>query len=115
MFIATIVVSALFAALLTFSGIGKLRRDPRQMETIRTVRFPEDRLPLLAIAEFAGAAGLLIGLAWWPLSVAAAVGTTLYFLGALISHLRVGDRTVAPVIVLLGVSIAIIVLRTLSA
>ncbi|MFE7773248.1 DoxX family protein [Streptomyces sp. NPDC057445] len=91
MFIATIVVSALLAALLVFSAVGKLRNDPAQLKVMETVGFPADRLWLLATAEIAGAVGLLAGLFWWPLGVAAAIGVTLYFIGAVGSHLRVRD------------------------
>ena len=45
----------------------------------------------LPACEFAGAAGLLLGLAWAPLGIAAAVGLILYFIGAIVAHLRVGD------------------------
>jgi uncharacterized membrane protein YphA (DoxX/SURF4 family) len=48
------------------SGYGKLAKDPRQLKTMATVGFPEDRLWLLASAEIAGTAGLVAGLFWWP-------------------------------------------------
>jgi uncharacterized membrane protein YphA (DoxX/SURF4 family) len=116
MFIATAVLSALFAALLLFSALGKLRRDPAQMRTMRTVGFPERRVWLLAVAETAGAAGLIAGLFWWPLGVAAAAGTIAYFVGAAGSHLRVRDhRGIAPAVVLTLVGVAALVLRALSA
>lgn len=104
MYIATVVVSVLFAALLALSASGKLRRDPRQVEVLERVGALK-LAPALAALEFAAAAGLLIGLVWWPLGVAAAVGATLYFIGATISHLRVGDRNVSAPVVLLLVSI----------
>lgn len=115
MFIATAVIAIVFALLLVFSGVGKLRHDPKQMGVMTQVGFPEDKVWLLALAEFAGAAGLVIGLFWWPLGVAAAVGTLLYFLGAALFHLRAGDRNIGPVVVLMLVSIAYVVLRVLSA
>ena len=47
--------------------------------------------PLLAACEFAGALGLVLGI-WWPLiGIAAGIGLVLYFVGAVVSHLRVGD------------------------
>jgi uncharacterized membrane protein YphA (DoxX/SURF4 family) len=114
MFIATIVIAALLAVLLAFSATGKLRKDPAQLEVMRTVKFPADKLWLLACAEIAGAAGLLIGLIWWPLGAAAAIGVVLYFIGAVGSHLRVRDsaRNAAIPLVL---AIAALVLRLATA
>ncbi len=47
--------------------------------------------PFLAAYEFAGALGIVLGV-WWPLlGVAAGIGLVLYFVGAVVSHLRVVD------------------------
>ncbi|MEU4679272.1 DoxX family protein [Micromonospora sp. NPDC023737] len=105
MFVATLVVSIAFAALLAVSAAGKLKGDPMQMETLERVGAVKLR-PLLAFLEFAGAAGLLVGLAWWPLGVAAGAGLVLYFAGAVAAHLRVGDRKILPPVLLLIVSLA---------
>src|SRR5438552_3412838 len=46
---------------------------------------------MLAACTFTGSPGLFVGV-WWPLiGIAAAIGLVLYFLGAVVSHLRVGD------------------------
>lgn len=70
--------------------------------------------PLLASLELAAAAGLLLGLAWWPIGIAAGIGAVLYFTGAILAHLRVGDRTVTGAAVLLGASVAVVVLRAMA-
>jgi uncharacterized membrane protein YphA (DoxX/SURF4 family) len=114
MFIATVIVSAALAAVLVLSARGKLVHDPRQMKTLAKVGFPEDRAWLLASAELAGAAGLLVGLFWWPLAAAAAVGIIAYFLGATGSHMHVRDWQVMAPTVLLGTAVAALVLRLLS-
>jgi uncharacterized membrane protein YphA (DoxX/SURF4 family) len=112
MFIVTAVVSVLLAAALIGSGSGKLAGVKNVLDAMTTVRFPLDKLWVLAGLEFAGAAGLVIGLFWWPLGVAAAIGVVLYFLAAVGSHLRVRDlQGVAPSAVLLVVAIAALVLR----
>jgi uncharacterized membrane protein YphA (DoxX/SURF4 family) len=111
MFIAAAIVSGLLAVALIASGRGKLVKDPRQMKTMGTVGFPEERLWLLAAAELAGAAGVVAGLFWWPIGVAAAVGVVLYFLGAIGAHLRVKDKSFAPALVMLLVAVAVLVLR----
>ncbi len=57
-------------------------------------------LPLLAVAELAGAVGLLVGLKVAPLGIAAGVGLALYFVGAVAAHVRAEDKNVAPPLVL---------------
>lgn len=115
MFIATAVVSVLFAALLLFSARGKLVRDPAQVATLTRVGVRDKHLPLLATAEIAGALGLLAGLVWWPLGVAAAIGVVLYFLGAIVFHLLAGDRKIVSPLVLMVVAGAALALRLLTA
>lgn len=115
MFIATAIVSALLAAVLLGSGRAKLVRLEPLMESMATVGVPPDKLWLLAGAEIAGAVGLVGGLFWWPIGVAAAIGVALYFVGAVGSHLRVRDfKGIAPATVLLLVAIATLVLRLVT-
>ena len=115
MFIATLVISIPLTLILIVSAMGKVRRDPKQMSTMQAVGFPADKLWLLAAAEVAGAVGLAIGLFWWPLGAAAAVGVILYFVGATAAHLRVRDFNVTASVVLLLAGAAALVLRVLSA
>ncbi len=91
MHIATYVVVALLAAMLLLSAFGKLTRNEMQTATIDKVGFPERYLWVLALCEIAGAIGLVIGLFWPPIGIAAAIGVVLYFIGAVTSHLRVKD------------------------
>lgn len=113
MFIAASILSVLFSALLVFSAAGKIRKDPHQMVVLELVKATK-AAPLLATLELAAAAGLLVGLAWWPIGIAAGTGAVLYFAGAILAHLRVGDRAVTGSAVLLGVSVATVVLRALT-
>lgn len=114
MFIATVVVACLLAVGLIGSGRAKLVKDPAIMQNMAKVGVPENNVRLLAVAEIAGAIGLLVGLFWWPLGVAAAIGVILYFLGALAAHLRVRDRDVVPATVFLLVAVAALTLRTVT-
>ena len=111
MFTVLLVVVIVFAVALLASAGSKLMKQESQLKTMRTVGFPLDKLWLLAGAEIAGAAGLVIGLFWWPLGVAAAIGLILYFLGAITSHLRVRDPGWPPAVGMLVVSVAALVLR----
>ena len=119
MFIVTAVLSVLLAAVLSGSAYAKLTKDPKIIESlVGKVGVPEDRLWMLAALELAGAAGLLIGLFWAPLGIAAAVGVVLYFVGAVGGHVRVRDTAAAsltPPAVILLVAVATLALRVATA
>ncbi len=116
MTIAYLVTTALAALMVAFSAVGKIRRDPAIVKVIvGTVGVPEKYLMPLAACELAGAAGLLIGIWWPPLGVAAGVGLVIYFLGAVVSHLRVGDvKGLGPATFMLFVSAAALALRVIT-
>ncbi|MDI3405138.1 DoxX family protein [Streptomyces cavernicola] len=96
MSVAYIVLAVLLSLMLVVSGRGKLVRDPKVMPALETVGVSAGMLPVLAALEFAGALGLLIGIGFRPLGVAAAVGVVLYFFGAVVAHLRVKDVKGTP-------------------
>ena len=113
---AHIAISALLALLTAFSGLMKIRRDPKVVKVIHdTVGVPMTYFPVLAACEFAGAAGLVIGI-WYPsLGVAAAVGLVLYFVGAVASHLLVGDvKGIGPAMMMLVLSGAALTLGMMT-
>lgn len=117
MHIALIVLSVLLAIVLLGSAGAKLAKAAPILESMSTVGVPQKALPLLAAAEIAGAVGLIAGFAWWPIGVAAAIGVVLYFVGAVISHLRVRDfANVAPagVLGLLAVGELVLLFTTRS-
>ena len=114
--ISSLVITILLAAMVLFSGFGKLRHDPRIVKVIHeTVGVPMKYFPLLAACEIAGAAGLVLGI-WWPaLGVAGGTGLLLYFVGAVVSHLRVGDvKGIGPATFLLTLSAGALCLRLLT-
>jgi len=114
--IASLVITILLASTALFSGFGKLRNDPHIVKVIHeTVGVPMKYFPLLAICEIAGSVGLVAGIWWRPLGVAAAVGLLLYFFGAVLSHLRVGDiKGIGPAASLLTLSVGALCLRILT-
>jgi DoxX-like family len=110
---ATIVVTALLAAMLGFAGLIKLA-GVQQSLTIR------DHLGLnpvqwrtIGTLELAAVAGVLTGLAWPPIGVAAAVGAALLLLGAIIFHTRASDTAgeTAPAVIGLGLAVATAILQ----
>jgi uncharacterized membrane protein len=91
------VVSILLAALLVFTAVRKLSHRPDVVATYTRVGVPEARLDQLAWILLAGAAGLIAGLFWPPIGVAAGIGLVVYFLLAIAAHVRSGDAVNLPV------------------
>jgi hypothetical protein len=113
MFIALVIASIVLAVMCAGSAAMKLKRDERSVAAISgTVGVPLRLFPVLAALELAGAAGILIGLWLEPLGIAAAIGLVVYFLCAVIAHLRVNDTKglTAPLAPLV-LAIAVLVLR----
>ncbi|NUU21673.1 MAG: DoxX family protein [Streptomycetaceae bacterium] len=112
MFVATVIVSAVLAAVLAASAAFKLSHRSEAVQQYTRLGVPEDKLDYLAVLLLAGAGGLLIGLFWWPMGVAAACGLIVYFLGAVAVHLRAGElRTVPTPIAVELLAVAALVLR----
>ena len=114
MFIAYAIVAIVLSLALLGSAAGKLTKNPKATEALTSVGVPEARWPVLAGLEVAGAIGLIIGL-WVPaLGVAAGVGVVLYFIGAVVAHLRADDSNIGPALALSLVAVAAVVLRLIS-
>jgi hypothetical protein len=116
MFIAYAVIAVLLALALLPSARAKLIRDERAVEVFTgRLGVPLGLYPFLAACEIAGAAGLIIGLWWGPLGVAAASGIVLYFVGAIGSHLRKADiKGIATPVLMLILAAAALILRIAS-
>jgi hypothetical protein len=111
--IALVVLTTLLGLAATASALGKYSMNPNVVEMLRGLGLRERQIRLLGTVELLGALGLLVGI-WFPmLGLLAAIGFVLYFLGAVIAHLRVRDAlmSTAPAIVLLALSIAVAVLE----
>ncbi len=117
MFLTCVVVSSIAALMLLASAAMKLKKDPKVIENINgVVGFPLRYIPVLAALEFAGAVGLLVGLAVAPLGAAAGIGAALYMLGAIIAHIRVKDiKGIATPMLPMLLAIAAVVLRIATA
>ena len=113
---AYFITTAIMALIATFSGIAKLRRDPHVVHVIHdTVGVPMKYLPHLAACEIAGALGLVAGIWWVPLGVASGAGLVIYFVGAVVSHLRVGDfKGIGPAAFILVIAVGALALRILT-
>ena len=115
MFALAAIANAILALIAAGSGVGKLKGVQLIVENLSKVNVPPSWFPLLAAAELAGAAGLIIGL-WVPaIGIAAGIALILYFVGAIIAHLRANDRDLARPGVILVLATAATALRAVTA
>ncbi|UUZ58501.1 DoxX family protein [Nocardioides sp. B-3] len=96
MTIIAIILAVLLAVVLTSSGIAKLKKSDQIVESLTKAGVPLSLYPFLAAVEIAGAIGLVWGIWWTPIGVAAAIGVVLYFVGAIVFHLRAKDTAIVP-------------------
>lgn len=117
MFIATVVLSALLALAFAAAGSMKIAGNPKLLEGAAHLGFTASSYRLIGLAEVAGAAGLLVGLAVAPLGVAAAGGLVLLMAGAAVAHSRAKDAAamIAPSVVLGVLAAVTVVVRLASA
>ncbi|HEX2807088.1 MAG TPA: DoxX family protein [Kineosporiaceae bacterium] len=99
----SIVLSLLLAVLCLLPAVAKLSGHPRMRHSAEHFGIPWKQYRLIGVAELAAAAGVLAGLRWPPLGIAAAVGMLLLLAGAFVMHRRAGDspRDQVPVAVVL--------------
>jgi len=115
MFVGYVIVAVILAAILVISGRGKLVKDERIVASISRANVPLSWYPPLAACEIAGAVGLIVGIWWPPLGIAAAIGVVLYFLGAVTAHVRAGDiKGIMAPLPLLALAAVALVLRILA-
>jgi hypothetical protein len=94
LFNAYVVVTLLAIAVNGFSGIAALVHWKQILPGMAKAGVPESWLTMLGGLKTAGAAGLLLGLAGVPLiGTAAATGLVLFFVGAIVTHLRARDHS----------------------
>jgi hypothetical protein len=116
MFIVCVIVTVLLAVAMLGSAVAKLTGQAMIVDNLTTkLGLPASWIPRLAACEIAGGVGLLVGLAIAPIGILAALGACGYFIGAVIFHVRVGDRegVPAPAIFVL-IAVAALVLRILT-
>lgn len=108
-----IVLSLILSLIALGSGAGKLRKAPQVVETMHHVGVKDSQLPVLAMLEIAGGLGLLIGFGYKTLGVISAICLALYFVGAIISHLRVKDtfKAAAPAFFIFVIAIVTVWLQ----
>ena len=112
---ATVIVTVLLAVLFTFSASIKLLGVSRSLAIRDHLGVKPLQWRLIGACELAGVAGVLIGLLWPPLGIAAAIGLALLSVGAIAFHLRASDGAAdtAPAVIGIALAVATAVLHTL--
>ena len=114
MFTAYIAVTLLAAAANGYAATLDFLRHQKVRTSMVRLGVPEPWLPMLGILKAAGALGLLVGIGVPVIGTAAAVGLVLFFVAAIITHLRARDSSLGPAVVFLLLAVAALVLRWAS-
>jgi len=111
-----VTISLLLAAACLLPAAGKLLGLPKMRQSAAHFGIPWPRYRLIGVAELAAAAGVLIGLWWHPLGLAAAAGMTLLLLAAVITHRRAkdGGKEMAPALIDLAITLAYLAIALTS-
>src|SRR5215467_3412074 len=111
-----VTISLLLAAACLLPAAGKLTGHPRMRKSAAHFGIPWRHYRLIGVAELAAAAGILAGLWWHPLGVAAAAGMVVLLTGALITHRRALDsaKEMAPALLSLAITIAYLAVAVIS-
>ena len=110
MFTAYVVVTVLAAAANFFSATLDFIRFKRILISMAKANVPESWLTMLGILKAAGALGLLVGISIPLIGTAAAIGLILFFVAAIITHLRAHDYSFGLALVFLLLPVAPLVL-----
>jgi DoxX-like family len=92
MFVAYATLTILASAFTGIAAVTYLIGHDYPKAQVSMKRLPRSWVPRLGTVLAAGSLGLLAGFALPLLGTLAAAGLVLYFVGALIAHLRVGSR-----------------------
>jgi uncharacterized membrane protein YphA (DoxX/SURF4 family) len=116
MFVVTLILAIVLALAFGASGVGKLTGAKMAVDTAGQLNIAFSRYRLIGVPEVLAAIGLLVGLAVWPLGVAAAAGLVVLMIGAVIAHVRAHDKLAnsAPATVLGLLSLVELILRALT-
>ncbi len=114
MFIA---LSLLLAVACLVPGMAKVLGQPRMRKAAAHFGIPWRGYQLIGVAELTAAGGVLAGLWWHALGLAAASGMAVLLIGALASHRRARDavKETTPALVALGIAAAYLAVAALHA
>jgi hypothetical protein len=110
MFTAYLIVTVLAAVANIFSAVCDFVRYKQVSVAMARAGVPDSWMTTLGILKAAGALGLLIGLGVPLIGTVAAVGLVLFFVAAIITHLRAHDDSFGLAAVFLLLALAVLVL-----
>jgi len=114
MFTTYVVVTVLAAGANIFSATLDFIHYKQVLINMAKAGVPESWIAMLGILKAAGAFGLLVGIRVPLIGTAAAVGLILFFVAAIITHLRARDCSFGLAVVFLLLAVAALVLRLAS-
>ncbi|SCL14192.1 DoxX-like family protein [Micromonospora nigra] len=89
--IAIITLTVILASVFLAVAVPKLTGQAQMRDRMSHLGVSAGLTRLLGVLEIAAVVGLLLGLLWWPVGVAAAIGVTLQMIGAVVYHARARD------------------------
>jgi hypothetical protein len=114
MFAAYLTVTGLTVAANLFSATCDFVRYKQVSIAMAKAGVPESLMTLLGILKAAGALGLLVGIGLPLIGTAAAIGLMLFFIGAIITHLRAHDYSLGPATLFLALAVSALILRLVT-
>ncbi|WP_185757068.1 DoxX family protein [Nocardia bhagyanarayanae] len=112
--IAALILSVLLAVAMLHSGVMKFVRPAWLRRFAEAVHLTSSQLTALGSLQIAATIGLVWGIWFPPFAIAAAIGLVLYFGGAIVAHIRGGDRNLRGAALFLAFSIATSVVLVLD-
>src|ERR1700738_4303849 len=103
---ATVVVTILLTALFAFAASIKLLGVPQSLAIRDHLGVKPLQWRLIGVCELAGVAGVLVGLVWAPIGIAAAIGLALLVSGGIVFHVRASDSVGDTVPAVISVALA---------
>ena len=91
MYIVAAIIAVVLAVAFAGAGLAKITKQKQMVEAADHLGFTIEQYQLIGVAEAAGAVGLIIGLFWAPIGIAAAAGLLITMIGAVYFHLRHQD------------------------
>lgn len=110
MYIAYVIFTVLAAAANAYGATLDFVRYKKILLMMANLGVPESWLPRLGILKATGAIGLLVGFRLPLIGTAAAIGLILFFISAIITHLRARDSSFGGAVVFLMLAAAALVL-----
>lgn len=114
MFATYLAITLITAASNAFSAVLDFVRYEKVIVAMAKARVSTSWLTSLGLLEAAGAVGLLVGIAVPVLGIAAAAGLTLFFVAAIVVHLRVRDYALGLRAFFLSLAVGSLIFRLIA-